>query len=287
MGGAQERLGFVPRGVVFQAWTARSFGLEYRARQRAAGRLTSDDTMIEAIDQRGVQYGLPIAVGDKVRLFNRVNASLKGAKAGYFGDNGTVAEVVSIDERFGLRLKRADGVIGGARWESLRDKDTGRIRLSYGSALTIDARQSETLTDHLTLLADGSQAIDRAKAYSAGTRAREDDALMVSRGAEKDEIRNRRPLGDPWLAAATDVEMRQAIMENMARNLSRRSEKQLGVDFIARAGRAMDGGMDAEQSAWPSVGDLQALVEHSPIKLPRGPEEPPREQRQERSGKQL
>ena len=268
-----------------------AFGLEYRARQRAAGKLQGDDWKIEAIDQRGVEYDLPLAVGDKVRLFNRVNATFKGAKAGYFGDNGTVAEVVTIDTQYGLRLQRADGVIGGVRWESMQDKDTGRVRLAYGSALTIDARQSETLTDHLTLLPDGSQAIDGRKFYSASTRAREDDMLIVSHDAEKEEIRDRRPLGDPWLVEATAVEMRQAIMDNMARNLSRQPEKQLGVDFLAKSVRARDGGVDAQQALGPgrpsrnieqdhpTVADLKAAIAHSPIELLPGPEQVRREKR--------
>ena len=116
--------------------------------------------------------------------------------------------------------------------------------------------------------------------------------LIVSYDAEKDEVRTRRPLGDPWLAEATPEEMRQAIMDNMARNLSRLPEKQLGVDFLAKSVRDRDSGMDAQQAAWtnptpqqthtqdhPTVVDLKTAIAHSPIKLLPGPEEIRRETR--------
>ena len=48
-------------------------------------------------------------------------------------------------------------------------------------------------------------------------------------------MRDRRPMGDPWLSEATEAEMRAEIMANMARNLSRKPEKALGVDMIDRA----------------------------------------------------
>jgi len=275
-----------------------AFGLEYRTRQRAAGKLSGDDWTIEATDQNGVQHDLPIAIGDKVRLFNRVNAGLEGRKHGYFGDNGTVAEVVSIDQRYGLRLKRADGVIGAVRWKTLQDKDTGRVRLSYGSALTINARQSETLTDHLTLMPEGSRAVDKHTIYSADTRGRENNALIVSHGAEKEEVRNRRPLGDPWLAQASETEMRQAIIDNMARNMSRETEKGLGVDFLDRGLNINYGSINTQQAAWfksanhskpatpreaATVEAIRTCIDHSPIKLLPGPEELRQQKRSMRS----
>ena len=81
------------------------------------------------------------------------------------------------------------------------------------------------------------------------------------------------------------MEMRQAIMDNMARNLSRQPEKQLGVDFLAKSVRARDGGVDAQQASWsrpaeqkhrqdhPTVADLKTAIAHSPIEFPPGPEQ--------------
>jgi hypothetical protein len=173
----------------------RAVGLEVRARQRAAGRLKGEDWIIGAIDQRGVQSDMAVAVGDKVRLFKRTNANLVGGKHGYFGENGTTADIVSIDKDFGLRLRRADGTVGAVRWSSLQDKDTGRILLAYGSALTINARQSETLTDHLTLFPAGTAGVNAFSMSSADTRNREDSMIIASHGAEKAEVIRHRPHG--------------------------------------------------------------------------------------------
>ena len=228
----------------------RAFGLEVRSRQRAAGKLTGDDWTIKAADQNGVQSDMAIAVGDTVRLFNRVNARFGDRSRGYFGENGTTATIVSIDQHQGLRLRRADGKVGAVKWTTLQDKTTGRVRLAYGSALTIDARQSETLTDHLALMPGGTGPVNAFKMYPADTRNREVSQIIVSHGAEKLEVRNRRPMGDPWLSEATDAEMRAEILANMARNLSRKPEKALGVDMIEQAIDAEYGGIDTHQASW-------------------------------------
>jgi hypothetical protein len=136
---------------------AHAVGEEIRTRQRARGELRGDDYRLQAVDQRGVQYEIMIAVGDTVRLFDRVNAAYAKGSRGYFGENGTTAEIVSIDPEQGVRLWRADGKVGAVRWTSLTDRATGRIRLAYGHVLTIDARQGATLTDHITLLPAGTR----------------------------------------------------------------------------------------------------------------------------------
>jgi hypothetical protein len=140
-----------------------------------------------------------VAVGVTVRLFDQANASFGQGSRGYFGENGTTAEIVSIDPAQGLRLRRADGRVGAVKWSSMQDKATGRIRLAYGHALTIDARQGDTLTDHITLLPAGTRGVNGFKIYPADTRNCEDSVLVVSQGAEKEEVRDRRPMGDPWL----------------------------------------------------------------------------------------
>ena len=229
---------------------AHAVGLEIRQRQRAAGRLTGNDFRIQAQDPRGVAYPMDVAVGDTVRLFNRVNARYGEKSRGYFGENGTTAEIVLIDAMEGLRLKRADGKAGFVKWSSLQDKGTGHLRLAYGNALTVDARQGDTLTDHITILPAGTRALNAFKIYPADTRNREDSVLIVSHGAEKEEVRNHRPMGDPWLASASDAEMRQAIRENMARNLSRQPEKGLAVDFINAGMDVFRGSVNGMQAAW-------------------------------------
>lgn len=229
---------------------AHAVGLEVRKRMRAAGRITGDDTKVAAIDQRGHESVLDIAVGDEVRLFNRVNARYSDKSRGYFGENATVATVVSIAPNEHIQLRRADGKVGTVRWGSLTDKLTGRIRLAYGSALTINARQSATLTDHITLAPSGTKDFSRQTIYPADTRNKRDSLLFVSRGAEMEEVRNRRPMGDPWLSEATRPEMDSAILKNMARNLAEDKRKGLAVAFIGDGKDVFQGAVSSRQAAW-------------------------------------
>ncbi|MDB5848229.1 MAG: hypothetical protein JWP29_1981 [Rhodoferax sp.] len=209
-------------------------GLEIRRRQIARGEIAGSDWRVPAVDQSGVQTDLAVATGDRVRLFKRVNASYGNGEHGRFGENGTTALVTGMDKD-GLMLQRENGRVGKVKWDSLRCPDTGRIMIAYGHALTIDARQGATLTDHITALPAGTQQINAFKMYPADTRNTHDSVLIVSHGAEKEEVKARRPLGDPWLASATTEQLQGAILENMARNLSRKPAKTLAVDFLGRA----------------------------------------------------
>ncbi|MCG7354957.1 AAA family ATPase, partial [Roseomonas mucosa] len=47
-----------------------------RARMRARGEIGADEVVYRAIDQRGETYDLPIATGDRIRLFRRTWAAL-------------------------------------------------------------------------------------------------------------------------------------------------------------------------------------------------------------------
>ena len=64
-----------------------------RERMKARGELGTDETVYDAIDQRGEQYALPIAIGDRLRLFRKTWAKIDG-KGGSIGSNGDIVEVV-------------------------------------------------------------------------------------------------------------------------------------------------------------------------------------------------
>ena len=228
---------------------ARAVGTEMRARRQAAGAVSKQETMLRAIDQTGVEYGLPVAAGDRVRLFNRVHATYPHGKASRFGDNGSVVEVVAVG-RDGMNMRSSKGHVAFVPWDQLRDEITGRIRLTYGDALTIDARQGDTLTEHITVMPAGSQAVNGFKAYTADSRQRVQSWLVTSQGEEQAEIEARRPLGDPRNQITARAKVKAAIIENMARNFSRQPEKQLATDFLSMANHIRKGAVRAMQSAW-------------------------------------
>jgi hypothetical protein len=207
---------------------AREIAAAIRSRRRTMGELQGDARVLKAIDQNGATYDLPIAIGDRVRLFDRVGASFGAGRGGVIGHNGSVLDVLDVREE-GLRLRNASGKDGLVKWDSLRDPATNRIRLTYGDVLTINTAQGLTSTEHIDVMPAGTRAVNAFKSYVAESRHRRTSWLITSDGAERGEIMNRRPLGDPRPIENRDV------WENVARNLSRQPEKASALTFLRRA----------------------------------------------------
>ena len=206
---------------------ARAISTAIRSRRRAAGDLGTDQVKVSAVDQNGAAYDLPLAVGDRVRLFARTAASFNG-KGGNIGLNGSVLVLERI-ELEGLQLRNAKGSSGFVKWETLRDPVSERVRLAYGDVLTIDAIQSATSTEHINAMVSGSQAVQSFKGYVAQSRSRETTWLVAADGPERSEIMTRRALGNVAPIAEDDV------WANVARNLSRQPEKELATDLLDAA----------------------------------------------------
>jgi hypothetical protein len=207
---------------------ARAIGAALRERRRDAGELGLDQAVLDACDQSGVAYSLPLAVGDRVRLFARTNAAYADHSRGIIGNNGSVLTVRAIDAA-GVVLQNAHGHEGSVAWDTLRDRTSGRIRLSYGDVLTIDATQGLTSTEHIQAMPAGTQAVTAYKAYTAASRHRRASYLIAADGAERREIAARRPLGDPRPIREANV------WANMARNLARQPEMPAALDLLERA----------------------------------------------------
>ena len=207
---------------------ARAIGAAIREHRRAAGELRPDKVVLQACDQVGNVYDLPLAVGDRVRLFSRTNAACADKSRGILGNNGSVLEVREIGDA-GVTLRNAQGREGKVAWETLRDRQSGRIKLSYGDALTIDATQGLTSTEHIEAMPAGTQAVNAYKAYTSGSRHRQATYLVTAEGAERREIAGRRPLGDTRPIREADVWL------NMGRNLSRQPEQESALAFLQKA----------------------------------------------------
>lgn len=223
---------------------ARAVGEEVRRRKQTTGEIGADQVTIRASDQTGDEYDLRIAAGDRLRLFSRVRAG------GFTGHNGSVVEVVEVHPAEGLTLRDARGNEAVVPWRSLRNRDTGQIMLTYGDALTIDARQGDTVHEHITCMPAGSQAVNGFKGYTSESRHRIRSWIVTSEGEEMQEIVSRRPLGDPRNLQNDPESNRRAVLANMARNLDRHPEKQLAVDFRDAARSIKNGAIRAMQAAW-------------------------------------
>src|SRR3984957_10147646 len=212
---------------------ARDIAAAIRQRRRAAGALGPDEVTLQATDQTGAEYDLPLTVGDRVRLFARTPAAF-GGKGGNLGNNGSVVEVQRI-EAAGLQLLNTKGNAGFVKWDTLRDPGNQRIRLTYGDVVTIDAIQSATSTEHLNVLPNGSEAVQSFKNYVAQSRSRETTWLVVADGRERGEIMGKRALGNVDPISEDDV------WRNVAANLSRQPEKELATDLLRRSNEVHNG----------------------------------------------
>ena len=217
---------------------ARAVALAIREQRRAMGTVGTDRVEIEATSRSrfnpgvGENYDMRLAEGDRVRLYERATATFKAADGrtthGNIGNNGSVLEVRGFSPE-GLTLRNGGGREGLVRWETLRDAETGRIRLGWGDALTIDAAQGSTVGRHILAMPSGSAGVNGYQGYTAGSRHRDETLIVVSDAAERREIAAKRPRGDFRPINEGDV------WDNVARNLSRKPERSSALAFLDRA----------------------------------------------------
>ena len=168
-----------------------------RAERCKLGMVGPNILRIGATDDKGAVYSLSLAKGDRVRLYRSTRADLTDGTRRSIGRNGSVLEVVDVNQDDGVIVRRHDtGQVGLIYWSDLRDKN-GRARLGYGDAMTINTAQGSTANEHIIALPSGSQAVTGNQAYVGGTRHRTMSYLVTSETAERLAVRESRPLNDP------------------------------------------------------------------------------------------
>jgi len=193
------------KGVVIVTPTnadAAEISKNVRSRLKALGEVSVAETEYQAIDNRGNLYNLPVAIGDRHRLFKKTYNSAGQS----VGSNGDIVEIVGhwteYDKRrrqtldLGLRIRTKDGEIENVRWSSLKDRDTGRLKMGYGHALTIDAAQGLTSSATHFAMPQGSSGITAFKTYVAMSRHTEFCEVWISEAAMRKAVKDRLPLND-------------------------------------------------------------------------------------------
>ncbi len=227
------------RGVTVSALTnadSAEISKAIRARLKARGEIGADEAIYAAIDGRGEQYELPMAMGDRFRLYKKTSATTDG-KRGFIGANGDVVEVVRRTED-GLMLRDKDGRVGHVQWRMLRDRDTGRLLLGYGHCLTVDSAQGITSGEHINALPRGSAGITAFKTYVAESRHEHEAWTMVGEWAEREAERMSRPLGDQREITEAD------LWKRTAKNMAAKPYKSLGIDLVDELQSGLDGAYD-------------------------------------------
>ena len=241
------------RGVTVSTLTnqdAADVSRAIRGRLKERGELGDDEKVYAAVDQRGEQYALPIATGDRIRLFSRTWAEIDG-KGGAIGNNGDIVEVAG-KWAGGLMLRDRDGRVGRVGWERLEDKATGRVLAGFGHAMTVDAAQGITSDEHINALPRGSGGMTGFTAYVAESRARGATWTLISDEATFEAVRNRRALGDQTPVTAQDM------WDKVAGDMAVKPYKALGIDLLQATREDRDKAVRAFMQDAVRVNNLEA-----------------------------
>jgi len=163
---------------------AREIGTAIREEMRTMGRLGPDLVTVKGTDRTGAIYDLPIATGERLRLFARHRG---------IGNNGDIVEVKDV-RTDGLVVRNKLGAEALLPWTALRQHPTAPVRLAPGYAVTHDVAQGMTSTEHVNLVF-GSRSIGLDKAYVAASRHRSAHWLLIDEATERADIAERTPLG--------------------------------------------------------------------------------------------
>lgn len=198
-----------------------------RSRRQAEGVRGPEVARVDAVDQAGTEYNLPVAIGDRVRLYRRTYG--RGAGRGAIGVNGSILELRAV-EAAGLMLRTASGREALVPWQALRDRETGRILIGQGDCLTVDSAQGATSqSDCCLALPRGSEGMDAGRFYVAMSRHRSKSWILLGEGAERRAVSARRPLGDARPIRAAD------LWSHAAQAFARRPQSETALDLMERA----------------------------------------------------
>jgi hypothetical protein len=218
------------RGISVSAPTnedAAAISLAIRKRLKARGEIGADERVYEAVDQNGREYSLPLATGDRVRLFRRTWGDVDG-RMKQVGNNGDVVEIVN-QSHHGLRVRTKEGELADIEWRRLADVGSNRLLLGFGHALTIDAAQGLTSDEHINALPRGTGGVTAFTTYVAESRSRGTTWTVISEGALLEAERHRQALGDITPITKEDLWARAAA------DMSQKPYKALGIDLKAAA----------------------------------------------------
>ncbi len=227
-------------GVTISALTnqdAADISRAVRERMKARGELGADEIVHQAVDQRGETYDLPIATGDKVRLFRKTWGRIEGQGSGFIGSNGHLVEVLGQSAE-GLRMRNAEGQIADVAWAVLKDAHSDRLLLGFGHALTIDSAQGITSGEHINALPRGTAGITAFKSYVAESRHVSQVWTILSEAVVFEAVRRSRALGD------RDPITPEHLWAQVAKDMSEKPYKALGIDLVAAIERGQEADVD-------------------------------------------
>ncbi|MFT9298360.1 MAG: conjugal transfer protein TraA, partial [Gluconobacter sp.] len=140
------------------------------------------------------------------------------------GSNGDFTTVKGWSDE-GLVLQNAKGREGLVPWTRLADPKTGRVRLGFGHAMTVDAAQGVTSDEHINAMPRGSSAMTGFTSYVAESRHVHRCWTAVSEGSLREAETFSRALGDIRPVTVND------LYDRLASDMGRHPYKSLAVDL--------------------------------------------------------
>jgi hypothetical protein len=206
---------------------AREIGVAIRAERRRAGEIGDDAKILDATDRNGDTYRLALAIGDRVRLFDRVHDARVPGRKTVLANNGEVVEIRALTEE-GMIVRNDAGVEGLVAWRKIQARKDAPVRLSYGYAMTVDTAQGSTTTEHIHALPAGSHAIHGFKAYTAASRHERTTWIVIDEASERRHLASRSMIGQRPEIGEPEV------WRQIGENLSRQPQKASALDMLQR-----------------------------------------------------
>ena len=204
---------------------AREIGAAIRGERRRAGELGNDAKVLDATDRNGDMYRLALAVGDRVRLFDRVHDARVPGRKTVLASNGEVVEIRALSDE-GMIVRNDAGVEGLVAWRKIQAGRDAPVRLGYGYAMTVDTAQGSTATEHIHAMPAGSHAIHGFKAYTAASRHERTTWIVVDEASERRHLASRSMIGQRPDIGEPD------LWHQIGENLSRQPQKASALDLL-------------------------------------------------------
>jgi hypothetical protein len=247
-------------------------GMAIRANRREHGEIGRDAMTIAArITPKAKEIvNLPLAVGDKIRPFQRLFDADAPGRSRHLASNGNILTISAVLPD-GLRVTNEAGTEGRITWAQLkphRAPKTDPVRLTYGYVATTHTAQGLTVKDTIWSTPDGTALVDGNAAYVGLSRHTNRVDFIASDAAERGQMQRKRMLGLP------EEPPREAeVIRNIATNLSRFETRRLATKMRRAPGAAAH---QAAQAAARANAAASATPEQPP---PVSPQEVVRQRR--------
>ena len=202
-----------------------AIGRAIRSELQAAG-VVGQDVLTKKATARGQTFDLQLAVGDRVRVFDRLHDADTPGRDRVLASNGEIVTVVGLSGQ-GMRVRNEKGDEGAVPWRKIQEHEGAPVRLTLGYARTVNLGQGSTVGDNITVALDGTAAVTGFAAYVAESRHQNRSVWII------DEASVRQSIAAAQRSTGQYQEIRrQDVLQRISDDLSRKPEKMNAIDLL-------------------------------------------------------